>query len=69
MERFLTQEWELFLTGCSGTTALARGETFPARLLQEPQPISNHPVGLGFPPPAGRYRPGESTLTSPGCWL
>ena len=68
MERFLTQEWELFLTGCSGTSALARGETFPARWLQEPQPISNHPVGLRCPHSAGRYRPGGSTFLSPGCW-
>ena len=34
--------------------------------LHEPQPISNHPVGLGFPHPAGRYRPGRSACSSTG---
>ena len=28
------------------------------RWFHEPQPISNQPVGLGFPHRAGRYRPG-----------
>ena len=42
--------------------------TLAARWLHEPQPISNHPAGLGFPHPAGRYRPGESAFTSPGSW-
>ena len=33
-----------------------------------PQPISINPVGLGFPPPVGWYRPGGSAFSSPGCW-
>ena len=68
MEGFLIRGWELILPGCGGTAALARGSTLAARWLHEPQPISDHPVGLGFPHPAGRYRPGESAFSSPGCW-
>ena len=34
---------------------VARGATHSARWLHEPQPVSNHPVGLRFPRPAGRY--------------
>ena len=47
---------------------MARGATLAARWLHEPQPISNQTVGLGFPHPAGRYRPEGSGLTSPSCW-
>ena len=68
MEGFLTRGWEFFLPGCGGTSTLARGATIVARWLHEPQPISNHSVGFGFPHPAGRYRPGRSAFTSPGCW-
>ena len=68
MEGFLTRGWELILPGCGGTSALARGATLAARRLRKPQPISDHPVGLGFPHPAGRYRPGRSAFSSPGCW-
>ena len=28
---------------------LSRGETLAARWFHEPQPIINHPAGLGFP--------------------
>ena len=38
---------------------LARGATLTARRLHESQPISNQPVGLGFPLRAGRYNPGD----------
>ena len=31
-------------------------------------PISNQPVGLGFAHRAGRYQPGGSPFSSPGCW-
>ena len=65
MEGFLNRGWEVILPGCGGTSALARGATLAARWLHEPQPISNHPVGLGFPHPAERYRPGRSAFTSP----
>ena len=68
MEVFLTREWELILPGCGGTTALAEGATFAARWFHEPQPISNHPLDLRFPHPAGRYRPGGSACSSPGYW-
>ena len=51
MEGFLIRGWKLILRGCGGTSALAR--------LHGPQPISNHPVGLGFPHPSGRYGPGD----------
>ena len=68
MERFLTCGLELILPGCGGNDALARGATLAARWLQEPQPISNRPVGLGVLHPAGWYRPWSISLTSPGCW-
>ena len=65
---FLIRGWELILPGCGGTSTLARGATLAARWLHEPYPISNHPVGLGFPHRAGRYRPGRSLFLSPSCW-
>ena len=37
------------------------------RSLYAPQPISNRPVGLGFPHRAGRCRPGRTGFSSPGC--
>ena len=58
MQGFLVRVWEIILPGCGGTSWLARGAILAARRLHKPQPISNHPVGLGFPHPAGRYRPG-----------
>ena len=67
-ERFLTRGREPILPGCGMTAALARDAILAARWLQKPQPISNRPVELGFPHPAGRYRPGGSTFTTPGCW-
>ena len=36
------------------------------RWLNEPQPISNQPMGLGFPHRAGQYRPGGSPFFVPG---
>ena len=57
MEGVLARGWELVLSGCGGTSSLARGATLAARWLHEPQPISIDPVGLGFAHPAGRYRP------------
>ena len=68
IEGFLTRGWEFILFGCGGTSPLARGATLATRWLHEPQPISNHPVGLGFAHPAGRYRPGRSAVSSPACW-
>ena len=67
MDLFVTRGCEI-LPGCGGTSALARGATLAARWLHEPQPISNHPMGLGFPHPAGRYRPRGSSFSSPSCW-
>ena len=69
MEGFLTRGWELILPGGDGTSALARGAPLATRWLHDPQPISNHPVGLGFPHPAGRCQPGEFSFTSPGFWI
>ena len=36
--------------------------------LHEPQPINNQPVGMGFPPRAGWYRPEGPSISSPACW-
>ena len=69
MEGFLIWGWEHILPGCGGTSALARGATLAARWLHEPQPISNHPVGLGFPHRAGRYRPGRSLFSCFRPWV
>ena len=67
MERFQIWRWNLILPGCRETSALARGATLSARWRHGPQSIRNHPVGLGIPPPAGRYRPGGSAFSSTDC--
>ena len=44
--------------------------TYPPRgalALYDPQPISDRPVGLGFPHRAGRCRPGGTPFSSPAC--
>ena len=69
MERFLIREYEIIPPGCTGTSALAREPTFAARWLHERQQKSHHPVGLGVPHPAGRYRLGGSAFSSPVCWI
>ena len=66
MEGFNIRGWELVLPECIGTWTLARGATPAARWLHEPQPISNHPEGMGFLHPPGRYPPEESSFSSPG---
>ena len=68
IEGFLIRGWDLNLPVSGATSALAGEATLAARWLHEPQPISNHPVGLGFPHTAGPYRPGRSALSFPGCW-
>ena len=45
-------------------TYLSRGAL---SLIYSPQPNSDWPVGLGFPHLAGRFRPGGSSFSSPGC--
>ena len=62
IDGFLTRGWKLVLPRCGGTSALAPGAPLAARWLHEPQPISSQPVGLGFPHPAGRYRPRGSAV-------
>ena len=62
MEGFLIRGWGIMLPGYSGTSALARGATLAARWLHDPQPVSNQPVGLGFPHPERRYRLGGSAF-------
>ena len=57
-----------YLLGGGGSSTLPRRATLDARWLHEPQPISNPPVGLGFPHRAGRYRPVGSPLSPAGCW-
>ena len=68
MNAFVFRGWKRIHPGCCGTSAFARGATFPASMPHEPQPISNYPVWLGFPNSAGRYRPGGPAFSSPGCW-
>ena len=62
MDGSLTRECEFIIPGCGGTSALARGVTLAARWLHGPQPISNHPVGLGFPHAAVGIDPGDHRL-------
>ena len=62
---FLTRRWELIRPVCGEASALARGAPLAARWLHEPQPISNHEVGVGVPHPAERYRPGGSAFSCP----
>ena len=45
---FLRRRWEIIISGCGVTSALARGATLAARWHYDPQPIINQPVGLGF---------------------
>ena len=59
MEGFPIRGWDLNLSVSGATSTLAGGATLAARWLHEPQPTSNQPVGLGFPRPAGRLRPGD----------
>ena len=67
MEGFRTRGWGLILSGCGWTSKLARGATLAARWLYEPQSISNHWMGTGFPHNSGRFRAGRSPFSSPGC--
>ena len=54
LEGFVIRGWELILPGCAGSK-------------YDPQPISDRPVGLGFPHCVGRCRPGGTPFSSPGC--
>ena len=45
--------------GAAGLRRCPGGETLTARSLHEPQPISNHPVGLGFHTVRGGIDPGD----------
>ena len=67
MEGFIIWGQNLILPGCGGTFTLAREATLSARWPHEPQLISNQPIGLGFPHPAGRCRSRGSPFSSPGC--
>ena len=67
MEGFLIKGCDIILPGCGGTSTLDRRATLAARWLQL-QPITDQPVGLGFPHHAERSRPGGSPFSSLGCW-
>ena len=64
VDGFLMQRWHLIPPGCGATSTLSREATLATFSLHEPQPISNQPVGLGFPHLAGLYRPGGSAFSS-----
>ena len=59
MEEFFVRGLNIILPACGGISKLATGATLAARRLHEPQPISNHPVGLGFPHLGGDFDPGS----------
>ena len=65
MEEFFVWGQNIILPACLGSSKLATGATLAARRLHEPQPISNHPVGLGYPHPAGWYRRGDLRFRPP----
>ena len=67
MEEFLIQGRDIILPRNSGTS-LSRGATLNTRWLHEPQPLSDHTVGLRCSHRAERYRPGGSLFSSPFCW-
>ena len=67
MECFTIRGRELILPDCGGTSTWARGENLAVPWLHGPQPISNYPVGFGFPHPVRRYRPEGSAFSSPDC--
>ena len=54
MDLFFIWGWNLSCSGCAGP-------------MYDPRPISDRPVGLGFPHRAGRFRPRGSQFSSPGC--
>ena len=58
----LVDVWRDFWYG-DRTLSSPRGASF----IFEPQPISDRPAGLGFLHCAGRFRPGRSPFSSPGC--
>ena len=58
IEVFLIWGYDPMFPGSGETSTFARGGSLAARWFHEPQLISNQPVGLGFPHPAGRY-PGD----------
>ena len=53
MEGFMNRGWSPILPGLS--------------LLYAPQPIIDRPVGLGCSLHVGRWRPGKTRFSSPGC--
>ena len=55
---FCPGDGNLSSPGAAGPRRCPAGK-LSTRAGSEPQPISNQPVGLGFPHPAGRHRPGE----------
>ena len=51
-----------------GSLNRGRGPIVPGLIsLYAPQPISDRPVGLRFSYRTGRYRPGRTRFSSPGC--
>ena len=60
MKGCLIRGWDLDFPVGGATSTLAGGATLAARWLHEPQPISNQPVGLGFP-----YRCGAVSTWDP----
>ena len=67
MQGFMIRDWGLILPGRDATSTSALQDTPAARWLDDPQPTSNQPVGLGFPHRAKRYRPGRFSFSSPAC--
>ena len=63
--RILIRGRDVILPVSGATSTLTRGATLAVRLFHEHQPISNQPVGLGFPHRAERCRPGGSPFLSP----
>ena len=69
MKGCLIRGWDLNFPVGGATSTLAGGATLAARWLHEPQPISNQPVGLGFPHRCGAVSTWDPRFRARGVGL
>ena len=65
-EIFLIGGLEFKFPKCCETLTLRGGATLAARRLHEPSPISNQPMGMGFPHLVGGIDPGDNCFRPRG---
>ena len=67
MAGFLNRGWKLILSGCGGTSVLARGETLAA--LAQSAPANQQSASeVGISRPRGAVSTRAIFFSSPGCW-